>query len=125
MLDVGEGEGFRVLYVITPMVVMGLGVSIAIFIGIFRVVLGLIGYRDVVVVVFMFELDSVGEVRMVVVPGFALVLVVKLLILFFSFIVAFFMVDEWLVVIFGLDHPYLGLFVAHNLNYITINAEVK
>ena len=123
VLGVGKGESFGVLDVICGLLVVGLSVSVAVLVVIFRMVLGLVGDGDVVMGGFVFVLDGAGEVG-VVVAGLGRLIEVELFVLLLELVEGFLVVDEGLLPVLGLDHPHFGFLVAHNLNYITINIKL-
>ena len=115
MFNISKSESFSILNIIATMILMRLCVSIPIFLSEPL----LMRYGDVVIIIFMLKLYSIGELMMLVDPRFMMMrlIVVLLVFLIFKFIYLL-MRNQRLVTVLRLDHPQLALLISHQFEFI-------
>ena len=117
MFNISKSESFSILNIIATMILMRLCVSIPIFLS--EPLMLLMRYGDVVIMIFMLKLYSIGELMMLVDPRFMMMrlIVVLLVFLIFKFIYLL-MRNQRLVTVLRLDHPQLALLISHQFEFI-------
>ena len=115
MFDVCKSKSFSILHIIASL--MRLRVPIPIFFP--EPLVLLVRYGDVVIMILMLILNSVGEVMMLVDPRFMMMRLIVVFLVFLIFKFIYLLVrNQRLVTVLRLDHPQLALLISHQFEFI-------
>ena len=115
MFDVCKSKSFSILHIIATL--MRLRVPIPIFFP--EPLVLLVRYGDVVIMILMLILNSVGEVMMLVDPRFMMMRLIVVFLVFLIFKFIYLLVrNQRLVTVLRLDHPQLALLISHQFEFI-------